>query len=184
MRRDTIAFALYVAAVVAVTLIHHTALLVLLLAAALIAAGKDRARAAARALRAIVVFNAVVSVSYIAVSAMRGDFSPGYLLLVNVRVFLLAFLTALAARRINILRAFSFSRTLSYVIVLALGQLAAFRRLLGDFRLALESRTARRAKLRDMYRQAASSASFFYLKAVDGASEITEGMKSRGFFDA
>lgn len=183
MTQDAIAFAVYAAAVVAATLIHDTAVLAVLLAAASIAAGRDFGRTASRALRAILVFNALVTVSYTIVSLIRGGFSPGYLLLVNVRVFLIAFLTALAARRINMLRVFSFSRTLSYVVTLALGQMATFRRIFGDFRMAMESRTLRRAKLRDLYRHAASSASFFYAKAMNDASEITDGMKSRGFFD-
>ncbi len=183
MTRDVAAFALYGAAVLVVTLIHHTLLLGVILVAASIIAGKDWGRVASKTLRVMVVFNSVVTVSYTAVSVVRGDFSPGYLLLVNLRVFVLTFLTALAARRINIFRVFSFSRTLSYVITLTLGQLVTFRRMLEDFRMAMTSRTIRRATMRDMYRHAASSASFFFLKAINDASEITDGMKSRGFFD-
>ena len=183
MTRDFAAFVLYCAAVLAVTLIHRTALLALLAAVTLLMAGKDRIRVTSRSLRAIVVFNSLVTVSYTLVSVIRGDFSPGYLLLVNVRVFLLTSLTALAARRINLLRVFRFSRTLSYVITLALGQFATFRRMLDDFRGAITSRTIRRATLKDMYRHAASSASFFFLKSMKDASEITHGMRSLGFFD-
>jgi cobalt/nickel transport system permease protein len=183
MNRDTLAFIVYCAAVVAITLIHDTGLLALIFALVSLIAGKDWLRVASKALRAVVVFNAIVTVSYTAVSLVRGDFSPGYLVLVNIRVFLLTFLTALAARRLNLLRVFSFSRTMSYVITLALGQLVTFRRMLDDFRMAMTSRTIRRAGLRDMYRHAASSASFFFSRSMNDAAEITHGMKSRGVFD-
>jgi cobalt/nickel transport system permease protein len=92
-------------------------------------------------------------------------------------------MTFLAARRINILRAVSFSKTASYVLTLALGQLATFRRMLGDFRMAITSRTIRRATLKDLYRHAASSSTFFFSRALNDAGEITDGMKSRGFFN-
>lgn len=183
MTRDVVSFAVYAAALVAATLVHDVAILVSMLAAASILAGRDWVRVASRALRAILVFNALVTVSYTIVSLVRGDFSPGYLVLVNVRVFFLTFLTALAARRINFMRVFSFSRSLSYVITLAVGQIVTFRRLLDDMKMAMASRSVRRAGLRDMYRHAASSASFFFLRAMNDASEITDGMKSRGFFD-
>lgn len=183
MTRDVALFVLYAAAVVAATLVHDVAILLSMLAAASILAGRDWVRVASRAFRAILVFNALVTVSYTIVSLVRGDFSPGYLVLVNVRVFFLTLLTALAARRINFMRVFSFSRSLTYVITLAVGQIVTFRRLLDDMRMAMTSRSVGRAGLRDMYRYAAASASFFFLRAINDASEITDGMKSRGFFD-
>jgi len=181
--RDVVAFFIYGAAVLAVTMIHQAAILGVILGVASIVAGREWGRVASKAIRGMLVFNSVVSVSYTAVSVVRGDFSPGYLLLINLRVFTLTFFTALAARRINVLRVVSFSRTLSYVVTLTLGQLVTFRRMIGDFRMAMTSRTIGRATLRDMYRHAASSASFFFLKAMNNVSEITDGMKSRGFFD-
>lgn len=183
MTRDVALFTIYALAVVAATLVHDVAILVSMLAAASILAGRDWVRVASRAFRAILVFNGLVTVSYTALSLIQGDFSLGYLVLVNVRVFLLTFLAVLAARRINFLRAFSFSRSLSYVITLAIGQIVTFRRMLDDMKMAMASRTVRRAGLRDLYRHAAASASFFFLRAMNDATEITDGMKSRGFFD-
>jgi cobalt/nickel transport system permease protein len=69
------------------------------------------------------------------------------------------------------------------VLTLAIGQLATFRRLLADFRLAMTSRTVRRVTMKDMYRHSASAASFLFLKALADSTEITDGMKSRGFFN-
>jgi cobalt/nickel transport system permease protein len=183
MTRDGAAVLVYSAAVVAATTIHNFAFLGLLFAAASIVARRDWGRLALRALKSILLFNSIVTLSYTGVSLARGNFSPEYVALVNVRVFVLTFLTFLAARRINILKALSFSRTLSYVLTLAIGQLATFRRILDDFRMAMTSRTIRRVTMRDMYRHSASTASFLFLRALNDSAEITDGMKSRGFFD-
>ena len=69
----------------------------------------------------------------------------------NVRVILLTFLTFLTVSRVDLLRALSFSPTLTYLIVLALSQIMTFRRLHQEFRLAGESRRLRRPTLRDGY---------------------------------
>ena len=183
MTRDGAAVLVYAAAVVAATAVHDFAFLGGLFFVASIIAGREWVRVSLRALRAILLFNIVVTGSYAAASAIQGNLSLEYLALVNARVFVLTFLTFLAARRINILRAFSFSRTLSYVLTLAIGQLATFRRMLGDFRMAMTSRTIRRVTTRDMYRHSASTASFLFLRALNDSAEITDGMKSRGFFD-
>jgi len=182
MKREIVKLALYAAVVFAVTAIHHPAFLGGVLAVALLLAGRDAGRVAARALRAIVVFNTVVTVSYAVLALARHEFSLGYVALINSRVFILTFLTFLAARRINLLRACAFSRTLSYLVTLALGSLVTFRRMLGDFRQAMVSRSVRRPRLADLYRHAAAAAGFFYLKALDDASAVTDGMRSRGFF--
>jgi cobalt/nickel transport system permease protein len=183
MTRDRAALFVYLAAVVAATTIHRFVFLGALFAAASAAAGRDWGGVALRTLKAILLFNTVVTASYAAASAVRGGLSLEYLALVNARVFVLTFMTFLAARRVNVLRAVSFSRTLSYVITLAFGQMATFRRMLGDFRMAMTSRTIRRLTMRDMYRHSASSAAFLFLRALNDSAEITDGMKSRGFFD-
>lgn len=182
MKREAAKLALYAGTVFAVTAIHHPAFLGGVMAAALILAGRDAGRVAVRALRAMVVFNTVVTVSYAVLALARSEFSLGYVVLINSRVFILTFLTFLAARRVNLMRAFAFSRTLTYLATLALGQLVAFRRLLADFRQAMVSRSVRRPRLADLYRHAAAAAGFFYLKALDDASAVTDGMRSRGFF--
>jgi cobalt/nickel transport system permease protein len=182
MKREAVKLALYAAAIVAVTAIHHPAFLGSVLAAALLLAGRDAGRVAGRSLRAIAVFNAVVTVSYAVIALRRHEFSLGYVALINSRVFILTFLTFLAARRIRLLRACAFSPTLSYLVTLALGQTMTFRRLLGDFRQAMTSRALRRPRLADFYRHAAASAGYFYLRALDDASAVTDVMRSRGFF--
>ena len=183
MNRDRALLIVYLAAVVAITMVHRLDALAVALALAVAAAGRDAARIARRTVLAVVTFSAVVAVGYVTVALWRGDLSWRYLLLLNLRVFLLTFCTMLLATRINPLRALSFSRTLVYVATLAYSQMLAFRRLLDDFRLAFTSRAVRRPTTADRYRHAARAAAFFLGKAMKETTEITMAMTSRGFFD-
>jgi cobalt/nickel transport system permease protein len=183
MKKDTLALIFYVAAIIAVTSVHHPGVLGAGLVAAIAIAGRRAPALAKKALVAILLFNSVVTVSYAAVSLIRDEFSLNFVILINLRVFLLTFLTFLTIDRINPFKALSFSKTLSYLLTLAASQVVAFRRLFEDFRMAFKSRTARRAGPGDLHRHASSAASFFFQKAFQESTEITDAMKSRGFFD-
>ncbi|MEJ2720129.1 MAG: ABC transporter permease [bacterium] len=183
MRKGTAALLLYIAVMITITLVNHPWILGAGLVALLAAAGRHAPRLARKALLAILLFNSVVTVSYVVVAVVRGAFSPGFVVLVNLRVFLLTFLTFFTFSRINVFEALSFSKSLSYVLTLAASQTVAFRRLFEDFRMAFKSRTARRADARDLYRHGAAAASFFLQKSYQESTEIGEAMRSRGFFD-
>lgn len=182
--RDTGILIGYLAVMIAITCIHSLAVLALLLAAAIAIAGTRTIRLARRALVAIVLFNSIVTVAYVIMAGLRGTFDPWYVALVNLRVFTLTFLTFLLADTINPFRAFAFSRSLSFLLILAFSQITTFRRLFTDFRMALGSRSPRRPSRRDLYRHAAATGSFFISKGMRDATEIAQGMTSRGFFDA
>lgn len=179
--KERIALASYLAAVVAATSVHHVPFLLILLAAAILLAGRSAVRTGRRALLAIVLFNSVVTLSYTALSLYRGDFSPRYVMLVNLRVFVVTFLTFLTVDRINLFRALSFSPTLSRIVTLAFGQIVTFRRIFEDFRLALRSRTVARLSAGELLRHGGSTGAWFLRKALDNSEEIARAMKSRGF---
>jgi cobalt/nickel transport system permease protein len=180
--KDRLGFAAYLAAVVAVTLIHDVLWLAAGLLVAILVSGREAPALLRRTLLPILFFNLAVSLGYTAAGLLGGDFRWGYLALMNVRVILLTFLTFLMVSRVDLLRALGFSRTLTYLIVLALSQIMTFRRLHQEFRLAGESRRLRRPTLRDGYTQGAVVAVQFFDKAEHGSSEIALAMRSRGFF--
>ena len=182
--KDTIILICYLALIVTITSIHSIAVLGALLAAAIAAAGTRTIGLARRTLLAIVLFNSVVTVAYTIMASLHGTFDPGYVVLINVRVFLLTFLTFFLADIINPFKAFAFSRSLSFLLTLAYSQIMTFRRLFDDFRLAFRSRMMNRPSLRELYRHGAAIASFFISKCFRDSTEITQAMKSRGFFDA
>ncbi len=180
--RDRAALLVYLVAVVLVTAVHDPRWLAAGIIAAGVAAGRDWLRIARRAALAILLFNTIVTASYVILATVRGELSLRFVLLINLRVFLLTYLTFLLHRRINPFRALAFSKTLLYLTVLAHGQVVTFQRLLADARLALRSRSLSRPRLRDLYRHGAANAVCLLGKSLGAATEITQAMSSRGFF--
>jgi cobalt/nickel transport system permease protein len=179
--KDKAALLLYLAALVAATSVHDLRFLGALLAVALLLSGRSALRFALRTVRAILFFNGIVTLSYLALSHLRGSADGRFLLLMNLRVFTLTFLTFLFVSKTNPLRAFSFSRSLIVLLSLAYGQVAVFRRLLVDFRLAMRSRSPRKPGTTDLYRRAGAAGAFFLERALHDSEEIAQAMRSRGF---
>jgi len=182
--KDRFALGLYLGAVLLATSVHRLSVLAALLAAAILLAGPRCVAVGRRALLSVIFFTSIVTVSYVPIALAQGEFSAWYVGLLNLRVFLLAFLTFLLADRINLFRALAFSRTLLFLLTIAYGQIITFRRLFVEFRAALSSRTIERPSMLDVYLHGASTAGWFFRKALHESREITLAMKSRGFFHA
>jgi cobalt/nickel transport system permease protein len=173
----------YAAAVVAVTLVHDPRWLGAALAVALAAGGRARWHLIRRTLFSVFAFNLVVSVGYLIVTWRRGGFVPDYLLLVNLRVVLLVYLSFWFAARVDVLAALRGWPTLTLVATLALGQMRTFGRIVRDFRFAFVSRNLRRPHFRDRARHAAAQSTTLLDKSLAAAAETTLAMRSRGAFD-
>lgn len=183
MTRDQVFLLLYLATILAASLIHSPFWLAVGLALVILLAGRDAVKLVRRAVPAILAFNLVISLSY-AIMAYLQDISPwNTLLRLNLRVALLTLLTFLFAARVNLFRALAFSKTLSYVLCLAYSQALTFRRAYEDFRLALESRSVKRPRLTDRYRASAAAASWLIEKSLHAATQSSQALRSRGFFD-
>jgi cobalt/nickel transport system permease protein len=175
--------AAYLSAAIALTFVHQPGLLAVLLTLALACSGKERWRLLRRALRAVLFFNLSVSLGYTVVALWQQRFSGAYLVLVNLRVLTLVFLGFWFVARVNLLQALAFSRTLSFVAALAVGQVAAFSRIVRDFGLAFTSRNAAAVNMGDRARHASAQASHLLDKSICGAAETAMAMRSRGCFD-
>ncbi len=181
--KDRVMLLAYFAAVLLATSIHDLRFLGAGLATVALLAGRRLPRLLKRTAMAILLFNSVVTISYTALSLWQGNFSGHYVLLINLRVFLLTALTFLLAERFNPFRAFAVSRSLLYLTTLCYSQVLTMRRLFGEFRHAFRSRSIVRPGLRDLYRHGAATAAFFLHKSVSDAGEIAQAMTSRGFFN-
>jgi len=182
--RERFLLLLYLGAVVSLTLFHDLPLLLAALALVSIIAGRAFPRIARRALVAILLFNSVVTVSHAAVALFRHEFRLDYVLLINVRVFLLTFLTFLVVERVDLIRALSFSPTLTCLVSLAYGQILSFRRLFEEFRLALRSRTIARLTASQILGHGGATGAWFLRRSLRNSEETAQAMKSRGFFHA
>ncbi|MCU0933936.1 MAG: ABC transporter permease [Thiobacillaceae bacterium] len=182
MNRDRLLLYLYLAGILAATLVHDPVWLCAGLVLVLLLAGGDAWRLLRRALLAILAFNTLISLSY-ALMAWWQDISPWLTLArLNLRVLLLTSLTFLFIARANLFRALDFSKGLTYVLGLAYSQALTFRRAHEDFRLALASRSLRRPRLMDRYRASAAAASWFLEKSLHAATQSAQALRSRGFF--
>lgn len=175
--------AAYLCAVVALTFVHQPLWLAAALAAALVLSGAERWRLLRQAIFAVLVFNLSISLGYLVMALWQGSFSGMYLLLINLRVLLLIFLGFWFVNRVNLLQALVFSRSLSFAAALAVGQAAAFSRIIRDFRFAFISRNAAAARLTDRAHHAFAQASYLLDKSICTAAETTLAMRSRGCFD-
>lgn len=180
--RDRLLLLGYGVAVLAITSIHEPLWLAAALALLLLASGREAFTLARRAALAILLFNSVVTLSYVLLTTLRGEPTGDYVLLLNLRVFLLTYLGFLVASRVNLFRGFGFSPTLSYLLTLAYSQALGLRRIAEEFRLALRSRTLGRLAMGDLYRHRASLATHLLEKARHDTAELGQAMRSRGFF--
>jgi len=172
----------YAVAVIAATLVHDPWWLAGGLLVAVALAGRQAPTIGWRALRAVLFFNFVISAGYAAGALFGQPVRVDYLILVNIRVYVLIFLTFTLVARIDFLRGVNFSRSLTYLATLALSQIITFRRLFEDLRLAAESRRLRRLRLRESYLQSAAAAVHLFDRAEHDAREIALAMRARGFF--
>lgn len=173
---------LYLALVPLPTLVHDARWLAFALGIALAAAGQQRWRFLKRSLIAILAFNLSVSLGYVAIGLWRGEIDTDWLLLANLRVLLMVYLSVWFVARVDVVQALAGWPTLSRVLVLALGQIRLFERTLADFRLAFASRNPRPQPL-DEARLAAAQAQTLLDKAIATAGESAQAMRSRGVFD-
>jgi cobalt/nickel transport system permease protein len=182
MQRDQARLIIYLAAILAATLIHSPLWLTAGLILVLLIAGHDALPLLRRAVLTVLVFNAVICLSYIGMAWWQ-DISPWQTLLrLNLRVILLTCLTFLFIARVNLFQALSFSKNLTYVLGLAYSQSLTFRRAHEDFRLALASRSLKRPGLIDRYRASAAAVSWFIEKSLHAATQSAQALRSRGFF--
>jgi cobalt/nickel transport system permease protein len=153
------------------------------LGAVLMLCGLDAARLARRALLATAAFSGMVSLAYAGYAWWQFHTLPlDWLLTVNLRVLLMALLTFLFIERVNLFQALSFSRRLSFLLVLAVSQSLGLHRTLAEFRLGLQSRSPRPAGLAARYRAAAHAAAWLLDRALANAHESAQAMQARGMF--
>lgn len=181
--RDKILFTIYIALIVLLTSIHNIYFFLFVIFILFLLAGNKVIKLLRRTITSILLFNLIISFSYIAYCILNSLPWLDYILLINIRVFSLTFLTFLFVDRVNLFKALSFSKTLSYILVLSYSQILIFKKYLEDFKFALESRLLNKPKLSDSYNFVSSMFFYFFNKSINNSKEISQGMKSRGFFN-
>ncbi len=170
-------------AVFSVTLVHEPAWLGGGVAAVALLSGHGRGRLLGRALRIVWPVLLVISIGYVVMAGLTGELSWRYLLLLNLRVFLLALLTSWMVRDVNLDRALQGSPAAQRWLSIVRSQVAVFRRLAGEYRAALQSRSTVPPTLGQRYRAGAATGLAALDKAMYNSEALTQGMRSRGALD-
>jgi len=177
--RDKAALALLLVAVVGLTFVHDLKVLAALALLFVLLSFKD----AKKSIKAIFLFNISVTIGYMIKAYFTGDDFWAYILRFNLRVFDISFLVFYTFSKINLLRAFSFSKSLKLLLVSTLSQIVSFQKTYEDFMLAMKSRSVRKLSYKDKRGFIASMFYFFFKKSLHNAKERTLALKARGFFD-
>lgn len=130
----------------------------------------------------IIIFNSIICLSYFIFSYIKGEVDYNYFLMINLRVFNLTFMTFLLIKKINIFKAISFSRDITFILNLAYSQILSFLRIKEEFKLSFKSRSLKKQKRDSFYNFILSMLLFFFNKSYNNLKEISFAMKSRGFF--
>lgn len=170
-------------AVVAATLVHEPAWLAAWLVAVLVASGQGRPALFWGALRVVAPVLLLVSTGYLAMGWWSDSLAWTYLLRLNLRVVLLAVLTAWVARDVDLERALQGWPAAQRWLSIVRGQATVFRRLAGEYRAAVQSRSTVPPSLGQRYRAGAALGLAALDKAVYNSEAVTQAMRSRGALD-
>ena len=180
--KDKLLFVLYLLSIVILTSVHDIWFFVAFLSFLFVFSGKDIFSILKKTALSIILFNSIVSISYIIYSVSKNQEWLEYIILLNLRVFTITFMTFLFIQKVNIFKALSFSKTLQFLVVLSYSQILTYRKSFNEFKLALKSRTIQKLERKDMYNFISRVSYFFLNKSINNSKEISQAMKSRGFF--
>jgi len=134
-----------------------------------------------RVLKSIFLFNAGISLGYVALSFFKDVDVLSFLVYINLKVYLLTYFVFWFFKRVDMIEFFSFSKELSYLLSISLSQIVSYKKTYEDFRLAYKARVIKR--LRDREKGFIGRVfDFFLQKALKDAKERSLAMKARGFF--
>ncbi len=135
-----------------------------------------------KVIKSILFFNLGVSIGYAILSFVKGINPLDYLLYINLKVYLLSYFVFWFFSRVDIVEFFSFSKDLSYLLMIALSQIISYKKSFEDFKLAYKARVVH--KLTQRERGFITRVfEFFLKKSLHDSKERSLAMKSRGFFD-
>jgi cobalt/nickel transport system permease protein len=179
---DTLVLFLYCIAMVAISsLTDWPSVTILFLIAALVFY-RDAVQAIAKSVVLVGPFLLVTAAATVLYSRLvSGGYNNWELVgTMSARVLLLAFLTFVFVRRVNLIEALSFSRSLSVILAVAMAQIFLYRRLATDFQLALRSRSARKPGALGTLRGASTLTGSCLLSSIQHGREVADAMRSRG----
>ena len=180
--KDKIFLVFYIIFIILLTSYHNLYFLIFFSFFLFIISFKNSLFILKKTIFSIIIFNSIICLSYFTFSYIKGEVDYNYFLMINLRVFNLTFMTFLLIKKINIFKAISFSRNITFVLNLAYSQILSFLKIVDEFKLSFKSRSLNKQKRDSFYNFILSMLLFFFNKSYNNLKEISFAMKSRGFF--
>lgn len=173
----------YLVAVVVFTSVHNPAFLALALMAVLILARQGRRELIRKAGKGVLFIGLILSSGYLVMGALTGQVDGAYLALLNLRLALLALLTAWLMRDTCLSQSLAAWPDAQRWLMVVRTQADVFTRLGADYKDAFRSRSNHTPTLSQRYQASTALGLAVLDKAVHNAEAVTQGMRSRGVFD-
>ncbi|WP_263832905.1 hypothetical protein [Sulfurospirillum oryzae] len=181
--RDRILFGFYLLGLALILASHSFYILGFFAVLLLLLARSEWFKMLKKALKSIFFFNIAISIGFVIIALLHQKPWMEYLLLFNLRVFDLTLTTMLFSHYVNIALALSFSKTLSFLMTIALSQIYSYQKSYENFMLALKSRLIKKMSERARKEFITSVFGYFFTKALYDSEEKSLALKARGFFD-
>lgn len=130
----------------------------------------------------ISIFCIVLSVAYYIHAILKGLEPLGYILMFNLRIFNMVTMVLYFSEFVHPIRAFSFSKTLSYMFALTYSQIQLYIKLYREFNLVMKSRMIQLSTYTHRLFFFSKMVEYFFNKAVIRSENTAMAMRSRGFF--
>lgn len=135
-----------------------------------------------KVLLSFLFFNLIITLSYAIYTYILRQVDYDYIILINLRVFSLSYLTFYFVAHTNIFISLSFSQNLSRLFIITYSQIINFIKTYTDLKFANRSRTINSPK-KNLYLLAGSAINLFFTKSIYNAKETSLAMRSRGLVD-
>lgn len=179
--RDRILLGLYLLIMMALGMVHMPLVFVAVFAVTFVLAGKMRFILLKRAFLALLFFAVAVDIGYILMSFFK-PLALDALIVINLRVFAMTYLTFTMVEKVNIAKALAFSPGLSRLYVISVSNIMQFQRMWREFMYGLESRNAGEGQ-KNWFSRMQMILFFFVNKSIHHATDNAMGLRSRGVFD-
>ena len=146
-----------------------------------IVSSRDFVKLNKKVIKSIFLFNLSITLGYALMGYLKGVFVFRYLTYINLKVYLLTYFVFWFFSKVDMIKFFSFSKELSYLLSISLSQIISYKKTYEDMRLAFKARVIKKLKERQKG-FVVNSFRFFFEKALNDSKERSLAMKSRGFF--
>jgi len=134
-----------------------------------------------KVIKSVFFFNLNITIGYILMGYIKGVLIFQYLIYINLKVYLLTYFVLWFFDKVDMVKFFSFSKELSYLLSISFSQIISYKKTYEDMRLAFKARVIKKLKKRQKG-FVTNSFRFFFEKALHDSKERSFAMKSRGFF--